>query len=296
MFDSTPSAGENRPRMLDPRAFRRFRSNRGALLGALLVTCLVLLALLGPLFSPYPPNEQLPQGIAELGLPRTPDGEFWLGTDTLGRDELSRLLHGGRVSLEVALIATTLALVLGLSVGILSGYAGGWFDAVAMRAIDVLLSLPFLLVAVAVNRAVPGSNVTTLCLLLGFLSWPALARITRAKVLAVRELAYVEAAQALGARTPHILLRHVLPNVMGPAVVVATTMVAEMIIAESAMSFLGLGITPPEATWGSMLYEGREMMAHAPRLLALPAALIAAAVFGFNLLGEGLRDALDPKT
>jgi ABC-type dipeptide/oligopeptide/nickel transport system permease subunit len=164
-----------------------------------------------------------------------------------------------------------------------------------MRATDVLLSLPFLLVAVAVNRAVPNASSTSLWLLLGALAWPPLARITRAKVLAVRELPYVEAARAIGARTPHILWKHVLPNVMGPAVVVSTTMIADMIITESAMSFLGLGISPPDATWGSMLYEGRDMMAHAPRLLAAPAVLIAAAVFGFNLLGEGLRDALDPK-
>ena len=281
--------------MLDPRGLWRFRKQRAALVGAILVGCLAVVALAGPWLAPYPPNEQLPQGIAEFGLPRAPDAEFWLGTDTLGRDELSRLLHGGRVSLQVALLATSLALTLGLSVGVLSGYAGGWFDAVAMRAIDVLLSLPFLLVAVAVNRAVPGASLTSLWLLLGFLSWPVLARITRAKVLAVRELPYVEAARASGARTPHILLRHVLPNVMGPAFVVSTTMIADMIITESAMSFLGLGVAPPHATWGSMLYEGRDMIAHAPRLLIAPGVLIAAAVFGFNLLGEGLRDALDPK-
>ena len=281
--------------MLEARGIRRFRKHRGALVGAALVACLALLALAGPWLAPYPPNEQLPDGIAQFGLPRTPDARFWLGTDTLGRDELSRLLHGGRVSLQVALLATSLALALGLSVGVLSGYAGGWFDALAMRATDVLLSLPFLLVAVAVNRAVPAAGVTSLWLLLGFLSWPALARITRAQVLSIRVLSYVEAARAMGARTPRILARHVLPNVLGPALAVATTMIADMIITESAMSFLGLGITPPEATWGSMLYEGRDMMAHAPRLLVAPSLLIAAAVFGFNLLGEGLRDALDPK-
>jgi ABC-type dipeptide/oligopeptide/nickel transport system permease subunit len=281
--------------MLDPRSIRRLRKHRSALLGAVLVCLLALVAFAGPWFAPYPPNEQLPQGIGEFGLPRAPDGEFWLGTDTLGRDELSRLLHGGRVSLEVALLATSLALVLGLSVGVLSGYRGGLLDDLTMRATDVLLSLPFLLVAVAVNRAVPNASSTSLWLLLGALAWPPLARITRAKVLAVRELPYVEAARAIGARTPHILWKHVLPNVMGPAVVVSTTMIADMIITESAMSFLGLGISPPDATWGSMLYEGRDMMAHAPRLLAAPAVLIAAAVFGFNLLGEGLRDALDPK-
>jgi ABC-type dipeptide/oligopeptide/nickel transport system permease subunit len=281
--------------MLEPRSFERFRRHRGALLGVCLVALVSVTALLGPLVAPYPPNEQFREALGEHGLPRGPDARFWLGADSLGRDQLSRLLYGGQVSLQVALLATAVALSLGLGVGVLSGYAGGAVDAVAMRATDVLLSLPFLLVAVAVHRAVPRAGVTSLCLLLGFLSWPTLARVTRAKVLAVREREFVEAARALGASTPRILLRHVLPNVLGPALVLATTMVAEMIVAESAMSFLGLGITPPDATWGSMLYEGRDMMGHAPRLLVAPALMIAAAVFGFNLLGEGLRDALDPR-
>lgn len=282
--------------MLDPRSFTRLRKNRGALLGLFLVACVSATALFGPLFSPYPPNEQFSDGLGPDGMPRPPDTQFLLGTDNLGRDELSRLLHGGQASIQVALLATALALALGISVGLIAGYAGGLVDSFAMRLVDVLLSLPFLLVAIAVNRALPKTSPTTLCVLLGLLSWPALARVTRAKVLSFKEREFVEAARALGASTPRILLRHILPNVLGPAVVIGTTMVAEMIIAESAMSFLGLGVAPPEATWGSMLYEGREFMGHAPRLLVAPAVLIATTVFGFNLLGEGLRDALDPKT
>jgi ABC-type dipeptide/oligopeptide/nickel transport system permease subunit len=296
-FDSGSRAGrESPPDMPDPRSFERFRQSRGGLLGLCLVVLVSLTALVGPLLAPYPPDQQFREGLGEHGIPRGPDAHFWLGTDVLGRDELSRLLHGGQVSLAVALAATLLALALGLGIGVSAGYVGGVLDSVAMRATDTLLSLPFLLVAVAVNRAVPHASVTSLCLLLGFLSWPTLARVTRAKVLSVREREFVEAARALGASAPRIVLRHVLPNVLGPALVLATTMVAEMIVAESAMSFLGLGVAPPEATWGSMLYEGRDMMGHAPRLLAAPALLIAAAVFGFNLLGEGLRDALDPRS
>jgi ABC-type dipeptide/oligopeptide/nickel transport system permease subunit len=282
--------------MLDGRSFERLRKNRGALLGAGLVLAVTLIALLGPFVSPYPPNEQLPEGLGLHGLPRAPDAAFWLGTDTLGRDELSRLLHGGQLSMQVALLATLLASSVGLAVGVLSGYLGGIWDTLAMRATDVLLSLPFLLVAIVLNRVLPKTDATTLWMLLGVLSWPALARVTRAKVLSVRERPFVEAARALGAGLPAILLRHVLPNVLGPALVVATTMVAEMVVAESAMSFLGLGIAPPQASWGSMLYEGRDMIAHAPQLLAAPALLIGATVFGFNLLGEGLRDALDPRS
>ncbi|HEX5658543.1 MAG TPA: ABC transporter permease [Polyangiales bacterium] len=281
--------------MRDSRWFRSFRTNRGAVVGLVLVTSVIVLAFLGPHLAPRAPNEQFASGLSKLGIPAAPGGEFLLGADGMGRDELSRLLHGGRVSLEVALTATAIALVLGLLVGIVSGYFGGWIDTLAMRTVDVLLSLPFLLLAIAINRALAKTGLATLYLLLGFFSWPALARVTRAKVQQVRQLEYVAAARALGAQHPRILLRHVLPNVIGPAIVLGTGMVADMIIVESAMSFLGLGVQPPQASWGSMLHDGREFMSHAPHLLVVPAVLITMTVFGFNLLGEGLRDALDPR-
>lgn len=282
--------------MLDPRALRRFRRNRGAVAGAVLVLCVSLLALLGPLLSPHSPELQFAAGLTDQGLPRAPGEGYLLGTDTLGRDELSRLLHGAAVSMQVAIFATGLSLLLGLLVGVFSGYFGGWLDRAAMRGVDVLLSLPFLLIAIAVNRAIANPSLWSLYVLLGSLSWPGLARVTRTKVMQVRELDFVAAVKALGAPTPRILLRHILPNVLGPAVIIGTTMVADMIVAESAMSFLGLGVQPPQASWGSMLYEGRDALAYAPHLLVLPGVLIAFTVFGFNLLGEGLRDALDPKS
>jgi len=281
--------------MLDPRALQRFRKNRGALLGAGLVCLVVGTALFGPLLAPRAPDEQFTTGLGANGIPRPPDSTFLLGADSLGRDELSRLLHGGVVSMQVALFATSLALLLGIGVGLLAGGVGGRVDAFCMRAVDVLLSLPFLLIAIAVNRAVSNPSLWSLYVLLGCLSWPALARITRSKVLQVRELDYVQAARALGLGHTRIMLRHILPNVIGPALVIGTTMVADMIIAESAMSFLGLGVQPPTASWGSMLFEGRTLMAYAPHLLVAPGLMIAMAVFGFNLLGEGLRNALDPK-
>lgn len=281
--------------MLDPRAFQRFRTNRGALLGAALVCIVTSTAVFGPVFSPRDPDEQFTSGLGQYGIPRAPDSMFLLGADSLGRDELSRLLHGGTVSMQVAFFATSLALLLGLTVGLLAGSLGGWVDNLSMRAVDVLLSLPFLLIAIAVNRAVSNPSLWSLYVLLGCLSWPSLARVTRSKVMQVRELDYVQAARALGLGRTRIMLRHVLPNVIGPAIVIGTTMVADMIIVESAMSFLGLGVQPPTASWGSMLYEGRSLMAYAPHLLAAPGVMIAMAVFGFNLLGEGLRNALDPK-
>jgi ABC-type dipeptide/oligopeptide/nickel transport system permease subunit len=279
----------------DSRWFRSFRTNRGAVVGLVLVTSAIVLAFIGPHVAPRPPNEQFAEGLSKLGIPAAPSSAFWLGADALGRDELSRLLHGGRVSMQVALIATVIALSLGLVVGLLAGYFGGWIDGAAMRLVDVLLSLPFLLVAIAIHRALASTDLSTLYILLGCFSWPALARVTRAKVQQVKQLEYLTAVRALGARHPRILARHVLPNVIGPAIVLGTGMVADMIIVESAMSFLGLGVQPPQASWGSMLHESRELLAYAPHLLFAPAFLITATVFGFNLLGEGLRDALDPR-
>lgn len=283
---------------MDPRAYRRFRKNRGALVGSILVLFVTLLGLFGPLLAPHSPEEQwrdtlltdegTPVGIGEV------EGHL-LGSDTVGRDELSRLLHGGSISLRVAFIATLIAVGMGLLVGITSGYFGGVIDSVSMRFVDLFLSIPFLLLAITIQSVVEEPSLSTLYFLLGFLSWTTLARITRAKTLQVRQLEYVQAAIALGMRPSRILLRHVLPNVLGPAIVIGTTLVAQMIIAESAMSYLGLGVQPPIASWGSMLKEGQEMLRAAPQLMLLPASLIVITVFGFNLMGEGLRDAFDPK-
>ncbi len=282
---------------MDPRAWRRFRKNKGALVGAILVALVTALALVGPFVAPHDPNEQKrEQLLRDDGTPVAP-GEvegYTLGADTVGRDELSRLLHGGMISMQVAFMATLIAVLLGLTVGVTSGYFGGLTDSIAMRTVDIVLSIPFLLIAVTILQVVEEPSLTSLYVLLGFLSWTTLARITRAKVMQVRELEYVQAARALGAGVPRILLRHVLPNVIGPAIVIATTLVAQMILVESAMSYLGLGVPPPDASWGSMLREGEEMLALAPRLMLYPSTLIVMAVFGFNLLGEGLRDALDP--
>ena len=282
---------------MDPRAWRRFRKNKGALLGTVLVVVVTTLAFLGPFFAPVDPNAQDREVLLhDDGTPTAPgevDGHL-LGADTIGRDELSRLLYGGQVSMQVAFMATFIAVVLGLAVGVVSGYFGGLVDAVAMRSVDIVLSIPFLLIAITVLRVVEEPSLMALYVLLGLLSWTTLARVTRAKVMQVRELEYVQAAIALGGSPPRILFRHVLPNVLGPAIVIGTTLVAQMILVESAMSYLGLGVPPPDASWGSMLREGEEMLVLAPRLMLYPSVLIVMAVFGFNLMGEGLRDAFDP--
>ncbi|MEM9194504.1 MAG: ABC transporter permease [Myxococcota bacterium] len=278
------------------RGYRRFRKNRGALIGFGLVVFVIATAFLGPFFTPHDPEQQNRETLLhDDGSPVEPwtvDGHI-LGGDDKGRDLLSRLLKGGTISMEVALAATSIAVFLGIFVGVLSGYFRGPVDAVSMRVVDIILSLPFLLVAIAIQRVIKDPSLLTLILLLGCLSWTSLARVTRAKTLQVRELEFIDAARALGMSHFRIVFRHVLPNVLGPAIVIGTTLVAQVIIIESAMSYLGIGAQ--EASWGRMLRDGQEMLSHAPRLVFLPGLLIMAAVFGFNLLGEGLRDALDPK-
>jgi len=283
---------------LDPRAWRRFRKNKGALVGGVLVFFVTVVAVIGPIAAPHDPNEQFRESLLDdeggiLGIGEV-DGHP-LGGDSIGRDELSRLLHGGAVSMLVAYVAAGLAILMGAFVGVVSGYFRGPADFVTMRLVDLLLSLPFLLLAIAIKRVWESPSLWVLIVLLAALSWTTLARVTRAKVLQVRELEYIQAARALGMSTGRILFRHVLPNVLGPIIVLGTTLVAQMIIFESALSFLGLGVEAPNASWGSMLREGQELLESDTRLLLFPSALIVLTVFGFNLLGEGLRDAFDPK-
>lgn len=283
---------------MDPRAWRRFRKNKGALFGGVLVLFVTLTAMLGPLIAPHDPNEQLRDTLIADDGTLAGIGQVaghLLGADGIGRDHLSRLLHGGSISMLVAYFATALAIAIGTFAGITAGYFGGFVDTLWMRGVDLLLSLPFLLVAIALVRVIDDPDLWVLVLMMALLSWTTLARVTRAKTMQVRELEYIQAARALGMSHTRILFRHVLPNVLGPIIVLGTTLVARMILFESALSFLGLGVQPPQASWGSMLQEGQALLDATPRLMLLPAALITMTVFGFNLLGEGLRDAFDPK-
>jgi len=283
---------------MDSRAFRRFRRNKGALAGLVLVIAVTVLGILGPWLAPFDPVEQFTDTLLlPNGLPAGPgiDGQHVLGGDILARDELSRLLSGARVSMLVAYLATALAVLIGVTLGLVSGYVGGRVDTGLMRLVDVVLSMPFLLIAIVMQRVFDAPGIWTICIVLGVLSWTTLARVTRAKTMEARELDYIQAARALGLRHFRILARHVLPNVIGPIIAIATIMVARMIIAESALSFLGLGVRPPTASWGSMLNDSQSLLLGVPRLTLYPAILISMAVFGFNLFGEGLRDAFDPK-
>jgi ABC-type dipeptide/oligopeptide/nickel transport system permease subunit len=400
---------------VDRRALDRFRKNRGAVVGLWLVLAIVVFSFVVPLFLPHDPLvPDFERGRGVFGTPGAPSRLHWLGTDTVFRDVLARLCHGGRLSLEVAFVATLISLVLGTTVGVLAGYFKGtrlrvdalgdglavalsllaacsvaagsrtlairmlalaaWMlaagallrlvslaeglarrravaivdyvdgafalallvlfyrtrladlrtiaavlvvgfalavlrlrqpsrlrfarvdvDDAAMRAVDVLLAFPFLLLIMALSAAIDRTSESTIFLVLGLTAWTGAARIVRSKALQIRELEFIMASRALGQSTIGILFRHVLPNVAGVTIVLATNSVAGMIVAEAALSFLGLSLPPPAASWGRMLDEGRTYYAMAPWLLFAPGLVILLAVLGFNLLGEGLRDAFDPK-
>ena len=271
--------------------------NRSALVGSAIVTSLIAFAVLGPILSSHDPYaSDFVNGISPEKLPVGPSSTFWLGTDRLFRDELSRLASGARISLFIGIAATAIATVIGGIVGIIAGwFEGRLVDAALMRVVDVGLAFPFLLLVMALAAALDHTTPVTVLLTLGLTGWLGTARIIRAKTMQLRNLDFVTAARALGQTTPSIMLRHILPNVAGPLLVVATVSVAQMILAESVLSYLGAGIAPPTPTWGHMLFEGQDYFSTSPWISLAPALAIMASVLGFNMLGEGLRDALDPR-
>jgi peptide/nickel transport system permease protein len=276
----------------------RFRArNRSALVGSAIVASLIAFAVLGPILSSHDPYaSDFVNGISPEKLPVGPSSTFWLGTDRLFRDELSRLASGARISLFIGIAATAIATVIGGVVGIVAGwFEGRLLDAALMRVVDVGLAFPFLLLVMALAAALDHTTPVTVLLTLGLTGWLGTARIIRAKTMQLRNLDFVTAARALGQTTPAIMVRHILPNVAGPLLVVATVSVAQMILAESVLSYLGAGIAPPTPTWGHMLFEGQDYFTTSPWISLAPALAIMASVLGFNMLGEGLRDALDPR-
>lgn len=270
-------------------SFERFRGHRLAMVALVIVLVLVLLAAFAPIVSPYDPNKTDLSSIFEA-----PSVAHPMGTDSLGRDLATRVLFGGRVSLAVGLLAALLALTLGTLVGAVAGFYGGLVDGLLMRLVDVLLSIPrlFLLVLLAV---VFGGSVLTVILVLAALSWMRTSRIVRATVLSLKSREFVEAARSIGARDACIVIRHLLPNTVAPIVVAATLGVAGAIIAESTLSFLGLGIQKPTSTWGNMLTDATTDMSQAPWVAIFPGIAIFLAVVSINFVGDGLRDALDPR-
>lgn len=269
----------------------RLMSDGRTRIGVTVIAVMVVMAVFAPVVARHDPN-----AIDLIHLLDPPSHAHWLGTDVQGRDVWARLVYGARVSLAVGLVSQAIAVSLGITLGLLAGYYRGWIDEIVMRLADVTLAFPTLLLLIAMSAAFQPS-MSVVFITIGVVGWAGIARLVRGQVLVVRDLEYVQAARALGARGERIMLRHILPNVVGPVVIAATLGIAGAIMAEAALSFLGLGIQPPTASWGSMIADGRDLdqLRNAPWTSLAPGLAIGAAVLGFNLLGDALRDALDPR-
>jgi oligopeptide transport system permease protein len=268
-------------------SWRRLRRNHLAVAGAITLVFIGLACLLVPLLSPYGYEQQdLVLGAA------APSAQHWLGTDIFGRDLLTRLLYGGRISLMVGLIATSVALLIGVTWGAIAGYAGGRVDAVMMRIVDILYALPFMIFVVLL-MVVFGRNLLLLFLAIGAVEWLTMARIIRGQVQALKQQEFVEAAVSLGLSRTAIIARHVVPNAIGPLIVYTTLTIPSVMLLEAFISFLGLGIQPPQSSWGLLISDGVETMEEYPWLLIFPGIMLSVTLFALNFLGDGLRDALD---
>lgn len=282
------------------RARRRFLANRGAVVGAVLGAVLIAVALLAPLLSVKDPMaSDIEHGLSALGAPLPPSNAALLGTDQLGRDEWARVVAATAISLSIAGLATLLGLAIGLAVGLVSGYAGGRVDSVLMRLVDLVMAFPFVLLAILLTalfrEAQLTSSVSPVVLTLGIVGWTSTARVIRGKTRVLARGDVVIAARALGASPFRILVHYILPNIAGVVIVATTVSFAQNLLAEAALSYLGLGPSPPSPSWGRMLYEGRAYYRTSPHLVIVPGVAILIAVVAFNLVCEGLRDALDSK-
>ncbi|WP_426566954.1 ABC transporter permease [Angustibacter sp. McL0619] len=278
-------------------AWNRLRRDRVAMISLSVILLIVLMAVFAPVFAAvtgHPPNEQYRvDGLTADGLPRPPNATFWLGTDDLGRDILVRIAYGARISLLVGVLATGLTVVVGVVMGLAAGFFGGWVDTVLARLIDVILSVPFLLVAIALVSIVGPSLLLTI-VVIGFFSWASVARIVRGQVLSLRETEFVEAARSIGASNSRVMFVEILPNVLAPVIVYASLLVPVVIVVEATLSFLGLGLTPPTADWGGMISEAQSYYTTAWWFLVFPGAALLLTTIAFNLFGDGVADAFDP--
>lgn len=294
--DSTVSSAAGERSLRYSRVtLRSLAKSPGGSIGAVIVTLVIFMALAAPLLAPHSPTDQnirnrlVPPSWAEGGQP-----EFLLGTDQMGRDILSRIIYGTRISVAVGVSAVVVAGLVGVSLGLTSGFFGGFYDTAVMRFVDSFMSIPSLLLTMTIIGVI-GPSVFTLILVLGFTQWVSYARVVRGEVLSLREREYVQAARAIGQDPFWIMVRHVLPNVMASVIVMATLNVATTIISESALSYLGLGVQPPTVTWGQMLSDGRNYVSTSWWLATFPGIAITISVLGVIFLGDWLRDVLDPR-
>lgn len=271
--------------------WQRFKKNKLAITGLLIIIFLMVIAIFAPFITPYNPNKP---DLSFNGIPQTPDSKHIFGTDNYGRDVLSRAIFGSRISLSVGFVAVFILITIGILVGSISGYYGGLTDNLLMRLVDVLLCMPtFFLILIIQVMLKP--SVLNVMFVIGFTGWAGAARLVRGQVLSIKEKQYIEAARAMGASNSRIIFKHILPNTWAPVIVLASLGIANTILIESALSFFGLGVQQPQASWGNMLQGAQEYMATSPWMAFFPGILIMITVLSFNFIGDGLRDALDPK-
>lgn len=271
------------------RGVRTLLRSRTATAGAVIILVLLVLAIVGPVIAPQDP---LHQDLLNKNKP--PSVSHLLGTDQLGRDILSRILYGARISLTLSLGAVALALLFGIPIGLAAGYGGGWLDSIVVALVDILLTFPTYLLAIFIV-SILAPSIGTIMAAVSFSTLPAIIRIVRGDTLGVKHSELIVASRSIGARTPRILLRHIFPNILGSIAVITTLRVGTAILVESSLSFLGLGLSPPTPAWGLMINEGLRFLAINPWIAIVPGAAIMLTVLGFNLFGDGLRDALDPR-
>lgn len=276
---------------LGQAAWRRFRANRSAMAGVGLLALITLFAIVGPWLSPH---DMETNDWERIQIAPTSDQGHWFGTDANGRDLFVRVAAGARLSLLIGLITTAVAVLIGVLYGAVAGYVGGRIDQLMMRFVDVLYALP-LFFGIIILVTIFGRNILLVFVAIGCVEWLTIARIVRGQTMSVKQMEFVEAARSLGAPASRILFRHIVPNVLGPVVVFSTLLVPTVILVESFLSFLGLGVQEPQTSWGLLISQGASAIDTSPWLLVIPAAFLAATMFAFNFIGDGLRDALDPR-
>jgi len=274
--------------------WRRFRKDKFAVAGMVMIIGLVLVAILAPWIVPHNPITQYDDGIKANGLPVGSSSKFLLGTDTLGRDMLSRLMYGARVSLVIGVLANGFALLLGLIFGLIAGYSRGWVETLVMRATDVMMAFPILLFAAALV-AVVRPSLWILILVIGIVYWTPMTRVIHGEVLSIREKEFVDAARLTGCSWLRVMYRHILPHLVAPIIVYTSLGIATTVLFEAVLSYFGLGVQPPTPSWGQMISDGQPYYLAAPHLIIYPGVCILITVLAFNLVGDGLRDAFDPQ-
>lgn len=273
--------------------WKRFRRDRLAMVGLVIIFVFAVAAVLAPVLAPYNPSEQFFDGLTLEGSPLPPGWRFWFGTDTNGRDQFSRLLYGAQTSLLIGIVANGIAVAVGTALGLVAGYLRGWTGSAIMRLTDLMMAFPPLLLAIALAAILkPGLNIVILVIAL--VNWVQIARVIYTETVSLSEREYIEAARALGAGSGRILFRHLLPHLIPTVIVYATLGIATTVLLEAMLSFLGRGVQPPTPAWGMMIFESQSYFLNAPWLVFIPGAAILILALAFNLVGDGLRDALDP--